>query len=448
MNVEVETLIQKLKIDYKQKKIRYERNFAGKLLPFYTRNPERAKYNNGFKGVLGVIAKDSLNKESEFVVDYYAYQNEIANKIIVDEGLDKEKIIQTLFNIEALTAISHPYVLPYQPTIDNTSEKKGEIEVGVFINNLFDLRNNKKWIRFISSKEIKNVVEGIVINTLPDIPEKKNKSRRFIFFNKEYYRTLMNQDLNLLLDHRDFCIKYIDLFFSYYYFFYVTQTIIKIGKKKNSNEIIPFYYALDTEKVSGTRDSVKNGFNKIKEESKYLLVNNDVTDYLNELINTEKYYLTSEILEPSFVYKNKLTVNLAQFLDEYQIIKDKNDNVHENDLASNISLLSKWLLEDLDSATRGRFPLSVEEIGKLYFLRNRGRLGSVLNAREDLVLLFTALIVGKKQKLLKDVFEGFEVRGMFFDRLTREEIVNMYERMNLLDKKSDSGDAQYVKPIL
>ncbi|RZI00580.1 DNA phosphorothioation-dependent restriction protein DptG, partial [Staphylococcus condimenti] len=28
------------------------------------------------------------------------------------------------------------------------------------------------------------------------------------------------------------------------------------------------------------------------------------------------------------------------------------------------------------------------------------------------------------------------------------EIVNLYEKMNILDKKSDSGEAKYVKPIL
>ncbi|WP_414839758.1 DNA phosphorothioation-dependent restriction protein DptG [Carnobacterium sp. TMP28] len=450
MNPEVVKLIEKLKIKHIQKKITYERNFVGKLLPFYTRNPERAKYSEGFKGVLGVVAKDSLDKQNEFMIDYDEYKKNISNKLIVNEDLDKDKLIQKLFNIDSLIAINHPYVLSFQPLINSDREKKGEIEVGVFINKLFDLRNSEKWIKFISSKKIKNVVEGIVIDTLPIIPEKKGTSRNFIFFNENYYRKLMKQDLELLLDYQDFCIKYIDLFLGYYYFFYVTQTIIKIGKKKDNNEIIPMYYALDTEKVSGTRESIRNGFNKIKEENKYLLVNNDLLDYLNMLINTEKYYLISEILDPMFIYKEKLTLNLAQFLEEYQFIKDKNDNndFKNNDLASNVSLLSKWLLEDLSAETRSRFPLSVEEIGKLYFLRNRGRLGNVLNATEELVLLFTGLIVGEKPKLLKDVFKGFELRGMFFDRLTKGEIINMYERMNLLDKKSDSGDAQYVKPIL
>ena len=42
----------------------------------------------------------------------------------------------------------------------------------------------------------------------------------------------------------------------------------------------------------------------------------------------------------------------------------------------------------------------------------------------------------------------YERRGLFFDRYSKEEIVNLLNTWNLIDKKSDSGDAQYVKQIL
>ncbi|MFC0137963.1 DNA phosphorothioation-dependent restriction protein DptG [Staphylococcus petrasii] len=49
---------------------------------------------------------------------------------------------------------------------------------------------------------------------------------------------------------------------------------------------------------------------------------------------------------------------------------------------------------------------------------------------------------------MKEVFAEFEKRGVFFDRYTKEEVVNFYEKMNILDKKSDSGEVKYVKPVL
>ena len=49
---------------------------------------------------------------------------------------------------------------------------------------------------------------------------------------------------------------------------------------------------------------------------------------------------------------------------------------------------------------------------------------------------------------LVDVFKSFERKGVFFDEGTKETVVKFYERLNILEKKSDSGDAQYVKRIL
>ena len=49
--------------------------------------------------------------------------------------------------------------------------------------------------------------------------------------------------------------------------------------------------------------------------------------------------------------------------------------------------------------------------------------------------------------LLKLLHE-FEKRGLLFDRESKKKIIELFERMNLLEKRSDSGDAQYVKYVL
>lgn len=64
------------------------------------------------------------------------------------------------------------------------------------------------------------------------------------------------------------------------------------------------------------------------------------------------------------------------------------------------------------------------------------------------MILLTSIIVKDEKKLIKEVFAEFEKRGVFFDRYTKEEVVNFYEKMNILDKKSDSGEVKYVKPVL
>ncbi|WP_241958117.1 DNA phosphorothioation-dependent restriction protein DptG [Staphylococcus agnetis] len=82
------------------------------------------------------------------------------------------------------------------------------------------------------------------------------------------------------------------------------------------------------------------------------------------------------------------------------------------------------------------------------FLKNRGSLGKTLTLKKEMLILLTAIIVKEEKMLIKDVFLEFEKRGVYFDRYTREEIALFYEKMNILDKKSDSGDVKYVKSVL
>ena len=87
-------------------------------------------------------------------------------------------------------------------------------------------------------------------------------------------------------------------------------------------------------------------------------------------------------------------------------------------------------------------------MAKKFFLKRRGSYGYILNLNRDILLIMTALCVKDKKIRLNQLFEEYEKRGLFFDRYSKEEIIKLLTKLNLIDKKSDSGDAQYVKPIL
>ena len=68
---------------------------------------------------------------------------------------------------------------------------------------------------------------------------------------------------------------------------------------------------------------------------------------------------------------------------------------------------------------------------------------------EELLVLMTKVSVGdRKQVRLNELFDEFRNRGIYLDNQSQESIVEFYEKLNLIEKKSDSGDAQYVKGIL
>ena len=83
------------------------------------------------------------------------------------------------------------------------------------------------------------------------------------------------------------------------------------------------------------------------------------------------------------------------------------------------------------------------------FGKRRGSLGYTLNLTEEDIIFLTKICIKYNKKLkLNILFKEFERRGIFFDRDSQMKIIQLYEKLNILEKKSDSGDAQYVRSIL
>ena len=66
-----------------------------------------------------------------------------------------------------------------------------------------------------------------------------------------------------------------------------------------------------------------------------------------------------------------------------------------------------------------------------------------------MLLFLVKLCVAENSKIrLNNLWIELENRGIKFDEVSKTEIIRLFERINLLEKKSDSGDAQYVKSII
>ena len=73
----------------------------------------------------------------------------------------------------------------------------------------------------------------------------------------------------------------------------------------------------------------------------------------------------------------------------------------------------------------------------------------MLNLSEETLIFLTKLCIKNQEQMrLKDVFREMELRGVYLDNQSKEQAAIYYEKLNLIEKKSDSGDAKYVKRIL
>ena len=126
--------------------------------------------------------------------------------------------------------------------------------------------------------------------------------------------------------------------------------------------------------------------------------------------------------------------------------------VDEDETAAEVRFLFDSVRTQFENTPRNRpyssYADKFEEYSRKY-LKRRGRSGMMLNLTEETLIFLTKVCIKDQEKMrLNDVFAEFEARGVFLDNISKEQVMHYYEKLNLIEKKSDSGDAQYVKRIL
>ena len=103
------------------------------------------------------------------------------------------------------------------------------------------------------------------------------------------------------------------------------------------------------------------------------------------------------------------------------------------------------LLEDVICSYQRdkREQLKKREVAKFQF---PDEVSTEVNSYDDFILKLGLLCTTLQSK--EDLYEGFGKYGVAFDYDTKAAIENYLLKLNLLERKSDSGEAQYVKIVL
>ena len=166
-------------------------------------------------------------------------------------------------------------------------------------------------------------------------------------------------------------------------------------------------------------------------------------------ITTKGRYAVAVMLELAYNYdKDEFLSVLEQWINYYNEKKMIISSTVSHDYKSLVKSLFNSLDQGIQQAPKSRYGKNLEELAKKYLAKSRGQYGLMLNLNKDFLYIITALCVKENKIKLNDLFKEYERRGLFFDRYSKEEIVSLLNKWNLIDKKSDSGDAQYVKSIL
>jgi len=281
----------------------------------------------------------------------------------------------------------------------------------------------------------------------------------------EDFRFLQNDKSSFLIESA--------LLFKFYYFFYVSRSVLILNDLFNIKEY-QLYFTLENESVSESRRTYDSGWKIIESKSYNLYSHTVCLDILNHIPLVEKHGRMSY-------------VQLGTFFDSCDAL-EKQELM--NDVESISQLYFKYAPTDVDWTTfedyhnsrkigthtwndfehlvfkfytqidfqfekfgrkskRNNYAMWFITFCKENMLKNRGRSGFSLNLSNEMLLFLTKLCVKDQQKMrLKDLWGEFKKRGVYFDDPTQQAIVEIYDKINLIEKKSDSGDAQYIRPIL
>ncbi|MGN7300613.1 DNA phosphorothioation-dependent restriction protein DptG [Fredinandcohnia aciditolerans] len=442
-----------------KKTLKHTINKRVTLLPFKTRNPERAKFANGFAPVIGeffrLVEEKTYHKtDDENELDIETFITKVSENVQMNEE-DRpyfEDILKTFLYSANGIRLFHPMMFKYL-LLSDSKEATGEKDIAQYIYDVLLKHNSQILEEILQIKENEHVLVRLIHKLLPELKAGNTKETYAMAF--PFIKDLFLEDLRTLTLNRDFFMNNISLFIAYYYFFSVTQLTLKLNQYEEMDKEVasPVFYNLDWEATNRNRKATTNGFKLITEASKQLLSHMNTLEHVNYLLNQENLLykdLVQHFETLAEADREKVYSNLFDWTKEYsEIVLNNVEGIEQKgSLEEAYRQLQKQISLGLTKETISRYALYINEIGKVYFLKTRGSLGYTLNVTQDFLLLLTAVSVKQEKISLKQLFVEFERRGVYFDRYSREEIIKLFNKLNLIEKKSDSGDAQYVKPIL
>ena len=428
-----------------------------KLLP-YTVKDEKAILD--FEGVVGSFSRIISNKELKGDFNPDTFIDDVADEIAEFEGLDSrdvfKDIIRTMF-IDGKGLVDFNI-----KTMNYIASTSVDEKIAKFLYSIFFDESLKALSKKYYDKDSENLLYRLVLNALPDLNDTNVSDNEYDCY-IPFIKRLFIEDFKFLIENEELYKVSLKRFLEYYYMFYVSQLAMKLSKFKDADLENPekLYYTLSWESTSKNRTAYRFGLEKLE-------------NIVNPLFS---HAVTLEILNHHGLNKQLGYVDLFktyQSMDSEEIynqIKSAYDNyingINDTDWTGFISKESKTDNKAFDyvlklfEAVEYQFRVSkrksaydgyamwYKKFVKSAFGKKRGPLGYNLNITEEDIILMTKICIKDKGRLkLNFLFDEFEVRGLFFDRDSKMKIIQLYEKLNLLEKKSDSGDAQYVRSIL
>lgn len=429
-----------------------------KLLPYVANEKTLV---SEFSGVIGSFSRLISDKKLSGDFEVESFLEEVSDQIGEYEGYNSREafkdIIRSMF-------IDNNRLVDFDiRTINYIASTASDDKISSFLYSVLFDESIKEDVSKHYDREVENILYKLVLKALPELKYEKKKIgeyKCYLPFVKEQFI----KDFKFIISKEDLYKDSLKRLLEYYYMFYVSQLVMKLDEFENADltKANKLYYTLDWERTSKTRTAYQFGWEKIKNSTASLFSHAVVLEMLNhneieeQLGYKDLAELFKNISEDTF--SDQIEELIEAYKGQLQDIKwenfkyaDKETEIKGFSSVHKLFNVVRYQFENSSSRSRANEAYRnwfVRFVQK-NFAKRRGQLGYNLNITEDDIILMTKICINNNEKLkLNTLFEEFELRGLFFDRDSKLKIIQLYEKLNLLEKKSDSGDAQYVKSVL
>ncbi|WP_188207539.1 DNA phosphorothioation-dependent restriction protein DptG [Alkalibacillus aidingensis] len=455
------------------KKEKHNEGLAIDALPFLSKRTRAIR--GRFNKVLGDYVRNicNLQLDTSTLSDQVFYSSDhdhifshhIAEQVEFNNYDDQDDfkrfLNQYLFNNEDIKLI-HPYLFNYIKV-----EGKNKNEFSKYAKFMTDtlVEEQGKLQSIFSKKETEDIITELVLSRLDILKSTKAKKRQYMPLLNPI-ANLYQEDVLYLSKYKDYFLTAFPLITHYYVFMYACQLVVKFEQftEANYEQLDPLYFSLEWESLSKRRKAAGEleSFKFIKGKLVNLFphihtlsqlshnranTNEEEIDQRKE-IDLLTYSDLKRLVNDGELDEGQFLNDLEGWMEEYKEIFKVNRKIVANNLEEHFKGLFDCLKEGTSTDVSKKFGGNIEDLGVDQFIKSRGSLGQVFNIKHDFLLLLTAVSVKENRIPLNVLFSEFEKRGIRLDNNSKQEVVGLLDNLNILDKKSDSGDAQYVKPIL
>ncbi|HEO8419770.1 TPA: DNA phosphorothioation-dependent restriction protein DptG [Yersinia enterocolitica] len=453
----------KVKGDFNQKvRITHTSGAKGKKILPYTASDNSI---NNYRALLGNFSRNLSSKK------YKAFDKQLffesIGKNVESKELDRFFTIinELFFDDQGELVLSHPLFFNYLEDAQNNEKK-----VAHFLKDVLATPEVIDKVSNLYNQKPDNVLLSLLYNSLPLLEQMDKKEEKEFHGIFPGIQELFKEDLLFLLNDNELLISHFQDLVLYYYLFYTTQLILDLDRmfSDKRDQIVPVFFNVSWESRSKTRDSYKQGWKMVSVKLSKLFAHINCLAMLNHVDNGRYLTMTYDrfkeiVISLSYENQDELASEISKLNKDYQSYLGDVDWSKMKWIGSNEEQIVLKSVEELfhsisfqfqknnsaRSRAAERYYEGYLDFVKKFFLKQSGSLGYTFNLSQDQIIFLTKICIKNNKKMpLRELFNKMEDRGVYFDRDSKKHVTELFERLNILEKKSDSGDAQYVKYIL